>query len=56
MSGQFEGFKPRTKKRKREREFTVYINEDEMERIQEWVKLKPDIETGCGLNILLHAV
>ena len=49
MSGQMESFKPKAKKRKQESqesEFKVYINEGEMERILEWVKLKPEIETG----------
>ncbi len=49
MSALIEGFKPKTKRRKQESqesEFKVYINEGEMERILEWVKLKPDIETG----------
>ena len=49
MAGQSEVFKPESKKRKQEREFKVYINEDEMERIRQWVELRPDIETGGDL-------
>ena len=56
MAGQSEVFKPKSKKRKQEREFKVYINEDEMERIRQWVELRPDIETGCCFNFLFFAV
>lgn len=31
------------------KDFKVYINEGERKRIEEWVKLKPDIETGGDL-------
>ena len=49
MSGLIEIHKPMAKRRKQETEeskFRIYINKGEMERILEWVKLKPDIETG----------
>jgi hypothetical protein len=41
-----DNFLPNAKKIKRERKFKVYINKGELERIHEWVKAKPDIETG----------
>jgi hypothetical protein len=46
MSGAMDFLPPEAKKSKRERKFKVYINKGELERIHEWVKAKPDIETG----------
>ena len=47
MSGLLGCFKPKTQqqKQKKEREFKVCVNKDEMERSRKWVELKPDIET-----------
>ena len=47
MADQFDGL-PK-KKRKQEDVFTVYINERERQQIRDWVKMKPDIETGGDL-------
>jgi hypothetical protein len=41
-----DNFLPKAKNSKRENEFKVYINKGELERIHEWVKAKPDIQTG----------
>jgi hypothetical protein len=46
MSGLMDAFPPEPEKSKRERKFKVYINKGELERIHEWVKAKPEIETG----------
>jgi hypothetical protein len=46
MSGAMDNLLPKAKKSKRESKFKVYINKGELERIHEWVKAKPDIETG----------
>ena len=39
-------FSPEPETKTSKREFKVYINKGELERIHEWVKAKPDIETG----------
>jgi hypothetical protein len=46
MSGAMDFLPPEAKNSKRENEFKVYINKGELERIHEWVKAKPDIQTG----------